>query len=496
MSKRLYQQLHPLVSFTLILGLILFNASIGDSATPPTQPAVKVTWDANNPTPDGYRVYKRAEGQAYNYSQPAWTGSEIVGHVNGLDWDTTYYFVVRAYAGTQESADSNEVKYTTPRLDSDGDGVADTEDAFPSDPKEWLDSDGDGVGDNADPDSPKVVDNDQPGTSSSGEWSLSGGVNPYGTQSVYSNKTGATYTFTSPISGVHDVEMWWTEYSNRCTAVPVEIYDGTTLLETVTINQLQNGGQWNFIGTYTFSGQAKVVIVSAGGCTTSADAVVFNESVLDSDGDGVLDADDAFPFDGNESNDNDGDGTGDNADTDDDNDGMSDAWEIAYGLDPLVDDCLQDLDADGISNLDEYKNGSDPSKIDIVDNDSDRIIVDDGQPGASSSGEWIVSGGVNPHGAQSLYSNKSGATYSFVSPVSGTYDVELWWTEYANRCTAVPVEIYDGTSLLETVVANQQQNGGQWNFMGTYAFSGQAKVVIVSKGGCTTSADAVRFSAN
>lgn len=37
-----------------------------------------------------------------------------------------------------------------PPLDSDGDGHANTADAFPFDPTEWADSDGDGVGDNAD----------------------------------------------------------------------------------------------------------------------------------------------------------------------------------------------------------------------------------------------------------------------------------------------------------------------------------------------------------
>ena len=37
-----------------------------------------------------------------------------------------------------------------PFFDQDGDGVADSEDAFPNDPTEWKDSDGDGVGDNAD----------------------------------------------------------------------------------------------------------------------------------------------------------------------------------------------------------------------------------------------------------------------------------------------------------------------------------------------------------
>ncbi len=35
-------------------------------------------------------------------------------------------------------------------VDSDGDGVSDDEDAFPSDPTEWSDTDGDGIGDNAD----------------------------------------------------------------------------------------------------------------------------------------------------------------------------------------------------------------------------------------------------------------------------------------------------------------------------------------------------------
>jgi len=36
--------------------------------------------------------------------------------------------------------------------DTDGDGVPDSEDAFPEDPAEWKDSDGDGIGDNADQD--------------------------------------------------------------------------------------------------------------------------------------------------------------------------------------------------------------------------------------------------------------------------------------------------------------------------------------------------------
>ncbi|MEA3559859.1 MAG: hypothetical protein U9R75_11455, partial [Candidatus Thermoplasmatota archaeon] len=36
--------------------------------------------------------------------------------------------------------------------DRDGDGVPDSEDAFPDDPDEWADVDGDGIGDNSDTD--------------------------------------------------------------------------------------------------------------------------------------------------------------------------------------------------------------------------------------------------------------------------------------------------------------------------------------------------------
>lgn len=55
----------------------------------------------------------------------------------------------------------------------------------------------------------------------------------------------------------------------------------------------------------------------------------------DDDNDGVIDINDAFPFDAAETLDTDGDGTGNNADLDDDNDGVSDIDEINAGSDPL-----------------------------------------------------------------------------------------------------------------------------------------------------------------
>lgn len=48
-----------------------------------------------------------------------------------------------------------------------------------------------------------------------------------------------------------------------------------------------------------------------------------------------------------------------NSDTD--GDVMPDGWEVTYGLNPLVDDADDDLDGDGVKNIDEYNDGSNPN---------------------------------------------------------------------------------------------------------------------------------------
>ena len=182
----------------------------------------------------------------------------------------------------------------------------------------------------------------------------------------------------------------------------VEIYDGNSLLDTVFVDQLSDAGQWNMLGTYTFSGTARIVIISEGECTTSADAVRLLPA-------------------------------------------------------------------------------------------NSGIIIDNGGAGTSSTGTWLASYGANYYGTRSEYSKEADATYTFQTAVNGTHAVSLWWTYYNNRCDSVPVEIYNGNTLLDTVYVNQLSNAGQWNELGTYTFSGTARVVIISEGDCTTNADAMRL---
>ncbi|RXJ73949.1 hypothetical protein CS022_06620 [Veronia nyctiphanis] len=96
----------------------------------------------------------------------------------------------------------------------------------------------------------------------------------------------------------------------------------------------------------------------------------------DDDGDGVKDADDAFPLDKTESVDTDNDGIGNNADPDDDNDGVNDDND-QLPLDPT--DWL-DTDSDGIGNItdtDDDNDGVEDSN-DLFPLDASETIDSDG----------------------------------------------------------------------------------------------------------------------
>ena len=118
---------------------------------------VTLTWDHNDPAPDGYCIYLRTEGQAYDYNQPCWIGIDTTGTVDGLEANTMHYFVVRAYVADQESADSDEVKFINAdclgTTDSDSDGILDScDNCILAANADQRDTDGDGYGNICDTD--------------------------------------------------------------------------------------------------------------------------------------------------------------------------------------------------------------------------------------------------------------------------------------------------------------------------------------------------------
>jgi len=107
----------------------------------------------------------------------------------------------------------------------------------------------------------------------------------------------------------------------------------------------------------------RLTVTDNGGLTDVDTCIVevTQDVVVDSDGDGVPDDQDDFPYNADEYLDTDGDGEGNNADSDDDNDGMPDEWELAYGLNPLKNDADSDPDGDEVSNINEFNLSTAPN---------------------------------------------------------------------------------------------------------------------------------------
>ncbi|MGQ0585968.1 MAG: YceI family protein [Gammaproteobacteria bacterium] len=136
------------------------------------------------------------------------------------------------------------------------------------------------------------------------------------------------------------------------------------------------------------------------GVIDRTDAFPFDATrSVDTDGDGVADADDAFPSNSTEWADSDGGGFGDNADTDDDNDGVPDVSD-AFPLDPAE---SADADGDGWGdNSDQYD--ADPFEQRDTDlgglgdradgNDDNDGIADFAPFNAAADGELLVADGA------------------------------------------------------------------------------------------------------
>ncbi|MEK3884651.1 polysaccharide lyase family 8 super-sandwich domain-containing protein [Paenibacillus sp. PL2-23] len=129
---------------------------------------------------------------------------------------------------------------------------------------------------------PVIVDNLDAGVTMVGTWLVSSARSDrYGANYIHDNKEdkgakSVTFTTALPLTGTYRVSMMWSEYANRDANIPVDIvHNGGT--DTVYINQKDDGGQWNILGTYSFSASGGSVTIRTDGTTgyVLADAVKF-----------------------------------------------------------------------------------------------------------------------------------------------------------------------------------------------------------------------------
>lgn len=109
----------------------------------------------------------------------------------------------------------------------------------------------------------------------------------------------------------------------------------------------------------------------------------------------------------------------------------------------------------------------------------DKIVMDNGDPGTSSTGKWRTIK-TRSYGRTSVLCRQSRKKYTFETELEGKYIVSFKWTRKA-RAKSVPVQIWDGDTLIDTVRVNQSKNRNRWNRLGAYTFSGRARITVVSR---------------
>jgi len=349
-----------------------------------------------------------------------------------------------------------------------------------------------------------LVDNGGPGTSFTGQWPVSGGNDHYGSDSQWS-RDGNTYTWAlgSQPAGVYEIFMWWSSWPSRASSVPVQVRhaDGVS---TFSINQRQNAGRWNSLGTYFLDSSSQVTIVAANGSTVStcADAVLFEYIGGNSPPSASIDSITPNPAQPGQAVTFTGHGT--------DNEGAIVEWLWESDLDGELCDsasCTVSSLSQGTHTIsffvrDEEGLWSEPASADLVvgGEEPGEVIIDNNSSSASFTGPWPVSGGSGSYGPDSQWSRDGNTfTWTFTPVVSAYYELSMWWTEWPSRSTSVPVRIehYDGGPTSTTFTINQQQGGSRWNSLGVYFFdaSRSYRVTITASYGSTVStcADAVRF---
>lgn len=308
-------------------------------------------------------------------------------------------------------------------IDSDGDGVADNDDAFPDDTSESSDADGDGIGDNSDPDG----DND----GFTNEHELIAGTDPFDPTSIpddldgdfipdvvdtdidgdgVENSTDAfPYDATEysdfdgdGIGDNSDTDIDNDGYSNEnelavgtsptdATSIPDD-QDGDFIPDTLD-SDIDGDGYDNDTETETGSVADNPYIIPA-----DQDGDFIPDSLdTDRDGDGVENDQDALPDNADEVADLDGDGVGDNADEDIDGDGFDNQTEELVGTDSRdVVSVPADLDGDFIpDSLDEDRDGDGVVNLeDDYPDDPTRFLVEAGIEFTSPISGFVTTEGM------------------------------------------------------------------------------------------------------
>ncbi|WP_281560342.1 putative Ig domain-containing protein [Thalassomonas sp. RHCl1] len=344
-----------------------------------------------------------------------------------------------------------------------------------------------------------ILDDDYHGAPLSGTFSGELATLAYGGSQRNSTGTDSSYRFTPkiPVSGVYRLSAWW---QAKPGANQASFHINHALgLSTVELDQSSGGGNWFPIGNYSFTaGNSHNIDLSASLSPLVLDALrlelidppplaistqLLPDAITGEDYQLSLTATGGLP---------------------------PYSWSA---LDPLPGGL--NLSQQGLISGIPETSGNFSFQVQVSDqvssisksfdlvisqaNQAIEIIIDNNDSNTASSGTWLVSGGQNPWGSNSLYSN-SNSSFSWLADITtgGSYQVYAWWTYYSTRSTNVPYTIaHDGGSTSVEVNQRNQALASQWVLLGSFDFSaGSSYSISVDSSNGQANADAIKLVTN
>jgi len=103
------------------------------------------------------------------------------------------------------------------------------------------------------------------------------------------------------------------------------------------------------------------------------------------------------------------------------------------------------------------------------------LVIDNGSSGFTVTGTWPTSTAVTGYEGAHYQTHAAGsgsavATWIPALAAAGEYQLYAKWTQHANRASNATYTIHHANGS-SAIAVNQQQNGGQWNLLGTFSFT-------------------------
>jgi len=273
----------------------------------------------------------------------------------------------------------------------------------------------------------------------------------------------ANWTVDIPEDGNYKIYARWSAGSNRASnaAYTVNHANGET---TSTLNQQQNGGQWNLIGAYDFTaGQTQVSLTDVADGYVIADAIkVVSSTAPPNSANWTI----TIPEEGNYS--------------------LYARWSAGSNRASNATYTVNHANGETTVNLNQQQNGGQWNLIgayDFIAGNTQVSLTDQADGYVIADAIKVVSSTAPPNSAN----------WTITIPEDGNYNLYARWSAGSNRASNAAYTVNHANGETTTPL-NQQQNGGQWNLIGSYDFTaGQTQVSLTDVADGYVIADAIKL---